>query len=664
MNYWPFPPHPLPDAVKWPARFFFWGLVLLIFGLMLHPLVDPDVYIHLRDGRHWVETGLRVQQDPFTYTASDQPFEKVEWLFRIGIYLLWKTGGLSLLIIAKAAVITLAFLLFAGLMYRRWPQLGLTAGLLGLSLLALWTRVAPERPQIFTYLLLPLVIHLLEDFRLDDTAGAGSPEQRLWYIPVLVVPWANLHPGFVVLFAFLGVHSLDHLLAYWRQKDPRCLKRFFRLCLVTLVCFLAGALNPLGFGIYSFVFHALANQQFMLTIVEWMPPELQRKPVFFLTLAIVWVVQLFSFRRTRASDFFLLLLFSYLSLKSRRNIPFFLLAAMPAFAGHLHYLQETWFPGRAFSYTQKRRGFIMGQAVLGIILGITVATGYSFRLGQFPDYHPTQGLAWIQARNLQGRLFAPLHWGGYIGWKTHGSIQVFMDGRLPTFAGKTYTDYGYIIYGDPQHCLAMLDAYDIEILLVSPQNYYSLFEQLNQSGRWALVWWDHVSQVFVRRQGINRQAALENEYLSIDPNATPYLNPSHPEQSRQEIERAATAAPHSFLPLFFKGDQLFKQGRLDEAHEILRQVNRQTPKHPHTLYDLGLIALHKQQWAEAEHYLKKALHYYHDKPSQAQACLSLALLLKQSSNRRGQALRYARQALHLMPGWPPAVQMLRELEGL
>jgi tetratricopeptide (TPR) repeat protein len=630
---------------------------------MLHPLVDPDVFIHLRDGRHWVESNFHIDKEPFAYTAAEKPLEKAEWLFRIGIYLTWKLGGYALITIVKALLITLAFLFYGGLLYRRWPNLGVTAVLMGLSILAVWTRIAPERPQLFTYLFLPWAIHLLENYRFCSHPFRSHEAKKLLLIPCLVVPWANLHPGFVILFLFLGAFSLDYLVTYIKTRESHSLQQFGGIVLLTTAVFLAGLLNPMGFSLYTFVAKAMGNQNFLQTIVEWMPPEFHRKPVFFFLLGVVWVIQLFSIRRTRLSDFCLLLLFTYFALKSRRNISLFLVAAMPALIAHLRYLQQTWFPGLNLTFQKRRTWLWLGSASLGALLIFLTSVGYAFRLGQFPDYHPTQGLAWIESQNLQGRLFAPLHWGGYIGWMTEGKQKVFMDGRLPTFAGKIFTDYGHIIYGNTTHCLPTLDEHNIQILLVSPKSYYSLFQQLNNSDQWVLVYWDHVSQIFVRRVGPNAAIAKTHAYHAIDPNATPYTNPQEADRALAEIERAHLAAPDSFLPLFFKGDLLLQQGKLSEASIILADVLKQKPKHAHTLFSLGVISMQNDHLKQAEHYFKTALRYNQDKPFQAKTQLSLASTLRQNPLRLQQALKHAKKALALMPQWPAAEQLIQKLEA-
>lgn len=652
-----------PKSLRWPTRIFLISLGLLAFGILLHPLVDPDVYIHLRDGRHWVESGLQVGNEPFAYTAQEKPLEKAEWLFRVGIYSLWRLGGYSLVTIVKALIMTLALFFYGSLIFRRWPNLGIVGIWLGLSVLAVWTRVFPERPLVFTYCFLPLTLLLLENYRNAAAAPLKSRERTLMWIPPLVMLWANLHPGFVVLFAFIGATALDFLWDYYRTRNPLRLRQAGTMALLGAASALAGACTPQGFALYSFVLQATGNSEFMRSIVEWMPPEFHRKPVFFLLLGAVWLIQLLAWRRSRLSDFILLAVFSVMALQSRRHISLFLIAAMPAFAAHVKALAAEWFPGQTAALSLRRASLMAGSVLsLGLLIFLTTV-GYAFRLGHFEDYHPAQGLVWLQTHAAQGRMFAPLHWGGYIGWMTQGKRQVFMDGRLPTFAGEIYRDYGRIIYGDPQHCLATLEKHGIEILLLSTKTYFSLFQELDKSGQWVLVYWDHVSQIYIRRSGVNQALATQWAYQALDPNATPYFNPRQPAQAMAELERAARAAPHSYLPLFFQGDLLLQSGQPGAAEKLLRQVMAMKPKHIHTLFDLAWITFQTDRLSESEKFLRQALRYQPDKDFQAKSYHLLALVARQNPARRQEALRFARYALARRPDWPAVQQLIQSLES-
>ncbi len=652
----------IQQNLRWPSRFFIITLLVLALGLLIRPLVDPDVYIHLRDGKHWIATGLQPGNDPFTYTAEHKPIEKVEWLFRIGLYAAWKIGGYNFLIILKALGLTLALYLLGLLIYRRWPHLGITGGLLGLGALAAITLVFGERPFVFTYLLLPIILLLLDDYLRVDIANEPRAGKKLWLIPLLVIPWANFHPGFMVLFGFLAARIFEDTLTFLRTKDELAGQRLVRVSIIFGVSFLAGACNPLGFSIYTFVLKTVSSQAYMLSVREWLPPDFKHHYFFFSLLGLTWLFQLLSLRKTRYSDILLLIIFSYLAVKSRRNIPLFLIAALPPLAGHLQYVWKQWFPRLELSFVLRRISLAGGGLLVLVILVWTTSLGYAFRLGLYPDWHPDAALTWIKAHPVKGRLFTPFAWGGYITWTTQGKIKVFMDGRLPLYGDKVYQEYCKIFYGDSQDCLPLLNRYHIEVLIVSPKNHYKFFEQLDKSGEWALVYWDHVSQIYLHRNGPNQHLIDQFEYRAVDPNATPYFHPAQPEQALKEIRRAGQSAPDSYLPRFFEGDLMLHSGNPGSARPLLEQVLLRAPKHSHSYFDLGLIAFQENKLILAERYLRQAIRFNSESGFQAKTSHLLALSLKPRLGRRPEALRWARRAMKFQPSWKAAQDLVLELQ--
>ncbi|MEW6516291.1 MAG: tetratricopeptide repeat protein [candidate division FCPU426 bacterium] len=646
-------------AWTWPAKLFAASLVVLAFGLLLQPLGDPDVYIHLRDGRYWVQKHLHAGPEPFAYTVPDKQIEKVEVLFRIGIYLVYRLGGYPLLIILKALAMTAALWLLAALVYRRWPNLAVVSLLLAVAMLAPMTRIMPERPYVVTYLLLPWVMLVLERFR----GGTSSSARRdLWLLPLLVVPWVNLHPGFIVMFGFIGAHLLEEAWEYWRAPGAAGKQRLLHLAAVLAVAALAGALNPLGFGIYRFVFETTASRDFMRFLTEWAPPVWSEQPLFFILLAVTWLAQLAAWRRTRLADWLPLLAFSYLALKSYRNLPLFFFAALPPLAANLRWLAGK-LPWRAaLSAASRRLALFAGAGLAAVLIALSAVTGFSFRLGLIPNLYPTHGLPWLLKHPLHGRILAHDIWGGYIGWISQGGVQVFIDGRFPLFGEKLYADYRKMIWGDPQECLALLDRYDIQGLLVSPKNEIRMFQQIWKSGQWVLVYWDDDCLIYARRSQGNLPVILSFGYTAIDPKKNPFFHPQKPEQALAEAQRAAEIAPDSVLPLFFTGQLQLQLGRLQEARLAFEQVLRRAPRHAGAWFQLGMIAREDKQWQEAERRLRRAYGYETSPPWRGRISYFLADTLKNDPGRRSEALAWARRSRALLPDWEPAATLLKELE--
>jgi hypothetical protein len=646
---------------NWLSKIFILSLLVLAFGLLVHPMGDPDVYIHLRDGRFWVESGWQIENEPFAYTVPEKPMEKVECLFRIGLYQAWKIGGNNFLILIKALAMTAALFLIGLLIYRRWAHLGITSILLGLAVLAPMHRIFPERPYIFTYLLLPLSLLWLDDYCRADPVNEPAARKKLWLIPALVIPWVNLHPGFVVIFGFFGVRLLDEALSYWRIQNQQVLRRMLTISAVSAACFLAGAVNPMGFSIYSFIIHMMGSSEFMRYIIEWAPPKLAQQPVFFFLLGLAWLLQLLALRRTRLSDMLLLTVFSYLAVKSYRNIPLFLIAALPPLAGHWQYVWKEWFPSLRMTVSLRRISLLAGSLGTAGLLATASITGYAFRLGEIPRFYPANGLAWLQAHPLKGRLLTHDIWGGYTGWATHGETKIFMDGRLPTFGEKLYANYRKMIWGDPQWCLPLLDRFKIEGILVSPKNDIKLFQQLWKSGTWPLVYWDDVCLLYIRRSETNRTLVNQFEYRAVDPKRSPYFDPEKPELALQEIRRAVQTAPDSFLPHYFEGEMNMQKGELRKANQSFQQALALAPGHVATHYNLGHLAYREKKFDQAEQHFRTALRILRPGTMYAKTCFFLGLTQSQDPMRRNEALRWAKKALKFLPDWKPAQDLVRQL---
>ncbi|MCD4812261.1 tetratricopeptide repeat protein [bacterium] len=657
-------PVPQPQNLTWPTRIFVISLLLLAIGLLIHPLGDPDVYIHLRDGRFWVENHFQVDKEPFGYTIPDKPLERVEVLFRAGIYLTYQLGGYNLLIILKAIAMTAALFFLGRLIYSRWRNLGLTALLLGLTVLAPMNRIMPERPYVITYLLLPFILILLDQYRNARAEQTQASARRLWIIPLLTIPWANCHPGFVVIFGFLGAQFLDDLFHYWRTRQPQFRKRLLHIGMISSVTLLAGALNPIGFSIYHFVITTTSSHDFMKFLTEWAPPKFAQEPFFFFILGAVWFSQLAAIRKTRLVDLIPMAAFSYLAIKSYRNMPLFLIAAMPPLAANLRFLWQRMFPMQKLSGIFRNRALLAGSALVIILLGVAALTGRAFRFGEMTHMYPARGLDWLLKHPIQGRLLTHDIWGGYTGWMTHGRIQIFIDGRFPSFGEKLYSDYRKMIWGDPRHCIPLLDHHNIQGILISPKNDIKLYQALWKSGKWALVYWDDNCLLYVRKDPQNDSLLKFFQYYAIDPKKSPYFNPARPVLALQEAKRAAEITSQAFLPRFFMGELYLKTNDPKLAEQAFQAVIDRAPNHSGAWYNLGVLALQNKQYQNAEQMFRKALKHFPRGRNKmfARTAYMLAETIKSDPHRRREAYQWAQKALKAWPAWMDAIQLIHELK--
>jgi len=234
------------------SRFFAGLLVLLVsgfcFALCTTPLASMDLWWHLRTGAEIVRTGELPRTDWYTYTDSSRPWIDLHWGFQVLVHSLYQLGGTDLLILAKAALTTLAVLL----VWRGAGRgVGFATGALVIALVAVVVSgQAIVRPKMLT--LVALALCLLICKRADQRQRA-----LLALIPLQIL-WTNVQGLFVlgpiVATCWLVHRFADRLVTSPAERNPSLLgsARFDIgvVCAVWLACLvnpygLDGALFPL-----------------------------------------------------------------------------------------------------------------------------------------------------------------------------------------------------------------------------------------------------------------------------------------------------------------------------------------------------------------------------------------------------------------------------------
>lgn len=183
------------------------GILAWMFLACCFPLRDTDFWWHLKTGELILERGTVPQLDWFTYTDWDKPWIDLHWGFQLLVTALYRLGGINLIILAKAAILTLAVAIaaFAG---RSSLPLWARAGLWILPIIAISGR-GNERPEMLSLLFLAAWLCILS--RLDEYP------RLIWLLAPIQLIWTNCHALFVLGLVVGGCFVGDHLL--------RCLAR-------------------------------------------------------------------------------------------------------------------------------------------------------------------------------------------------------------------------------------------------------------------------------------------------------------------------------------------------------------------------------------------------------------------------------------------------------
>ena len=197
----------------------------------LRTALAADGWMALLSGRVVAEHGLP-SHDTLTIWAHGRTWVDQQWLAQLVLYELERLGGLPLVLLVHAALVTLGLGAAAVLARRLGGSARSTTWVALPVLVAFWPGAAVMRPQSFAYVLFVGVLWLL----LDDLR---SPSRRVYLALPLLVLWANLHGSVIVGAALVAGYGLIELAGSLWAKPRTVHARSLVLLLAPWLCMLA-----------------------------------------------------------------------------------------------------------------------------------------------------------------------------------------------------------------------------------------------------------------------------------------------------------------------------------------------------------------------------------------------------------------------------------------
>jgi hypothetical protein len=413
------------------------------------------------------------------------------------------------------------FVLLFHLSMRRGGSLPITLFLLVLSLAASAVHFL-ARPHVLSWLVTVIWFHLLDSEAYGTAFQQESREnRRLFCLPLLMLFWVNLHGGFLLGFALLGVYLLGGGIEYFNcpERHVELRKWLKRLGLVSALSLLASFVNPYGYKLHLHIYRYLSDRFLMNHVNEFQSPDFHRAAQQgFAVILLVTIATLAGARRKpQPARLLTILLAASSGLYASRNLPVSsmlltlmvapLLSETVAKAGENQdissRLRSLFSRLHLFSIRMEKLELrFQGHAwlLLVFILGLW-ACSHGGRLGPvqlmnayFDDKRfPVEAATVIARRDMREPIFCPDQWGGYLIYRLYPHNRVLVDDRHDLYGDQFFKDYLKVVSVQPEWS-RVLDEKHVDWVLVEKNS--SLGTILNQTQGWKLVHSDSTAMLF------------------------------------------------------------------------------------------------------------------------------------------------------------------------
>lgn len=546
------------------------AVLAMSFVCLVPKISDPDFFWHLKTGELiWQHRSLPAE-DPFAYTSQDHQDRRAHliltgyWLSEVIFYLLYAGGGMS-------GIVVLRFILVGMLIYlmlkRRRGDFLLHMGLLLMFLTSLLKTFPIERPQVFSFLFFAVLLLLLDNIR-DDTSY--SKGKWIYFVfPLLMLTWANTHPGFVLGLIVIAVYIVMEGIKFLHPSlIPIDTGAYKRLILLGVSGILISILNPNAYHVFAELNLQASvtstNIEYLSTLNSFRMFSAYGLILYWIVLLLTIIGLIINIRKVDITELVLLAGTGYFSFTTMRYVPFFLIAALPA-------------ASRFYSGGRILKPARMSVITVSLFAGIFFTWNARANLdnltsGNWIDsyMYPVTGAAFIIENDLKGNMYNPDYWGGYLMWKLAPERKVFVDGRNLNF--PVYKEFLLIDSAAPAAIAgipawkAILEAHNVKYVLTPFSKYgggvvplvYALLEDRD----WLPVFADYNSVIFVKDLPINsdvvKRYAISKDYLII------YFF--------DICNRQIAANPNNIAAYITEGDLFMATSRVNEARQAYEKA--------------------------------------------------------------------------------------------
>jgi tetratricopeptide (TPR) repeat protein len=595
-------------------------VLLVLFSALcagLHTVADYDMGWHLATGRYVVQHRQIPRTDVLSFTSAGDPWAYPPFA-GVLLYLTYCAFGYAGLswFCALACLTVVAYLVRPDLARR--GDLGSTV-LAMLAVQSIAARTAP-RADLFSTVFFALFLGELWAYH----RGTCS---RPWLLPVVMLLWVNLHPGFIAGLGVIGAYLLTEVAdLLFAERRQAVLLRLRKVCPWLAACGVATLVNPWGPKVYvsSLSLSGLGTPTEGRLNGNSFIGELQGIPI---SRSLFY--QLIDLRHMENGLAWLLLVAAVLAVlflwKRQFGAAVIVLAALYSTLAHARYmgmfvitiatiggpfLSELFVSSSSSTAgTEKTTrpsvrvpapmALLVTLAFCGVALlhiadfvssrtYVVFNADWRFGAGE-SSWFPERAATFIRREQLPRNIFEEYALGGYVAWSLGPQYPDFVDGRgvnpdVITEQRKLYSEGP-----DSPLWQSEADRWNLNVLLVATSGFRGQTKMdplaFCQSANWRPVYMDDVSLVFLRNTPQNRPWI---ERLQIDCRT-------------QKLTPPSAASRPVLYDFYLNTGALFLELQRDqESEQSLRRASALYPEDPNVHLLLAALYQNRQRYREAE----------------------------------------------------------------
>jgi len=425
-----------------------------------------------------------------------------------------------------------------------------------------------------------------------------SVPSLIYLLPILLIMllWANLHGGFILGILIMVAYLAAEWTKFFTKKLGTALppRRIKLLTATGVVAILLSLVNPNGYNVIAFLIE-FERGQYKELIVESMPPLTLIQAglyspqflIYFVILSLCALLFILNIRRAGLTDILVTGGLAAMSLTASRFIPFFAPVGILMIARYsADFLNRL--PGTNLLDNIVKKYQLFLYIILSIALIIAINSSDLFKQGVRENKFPSGAAKFLKENRIEGNMFNPYIWGGYLIWSLYPDYRVFIDGR--GLIGEVFFQQVNIMEANPKKVegipqwKAILKAYNTDyIITYSVGNFTGrlvpLIPALLNDEEWHLVYMDNISLIFVRESDKNREVierfGLRKEWL----------------WSEVAVEAALKAKDYGGNINYYitMGDALLSNGSYGDAKQAFLRAQNINPQNAYVRQRLELL---------------------------------------------------------------------------